>query len=123
MQEFPISLESPEGKRPIYGRDFARRLRRLRRHAKKRGFRVTRVFGDFSVITVQTEPPRAICGLRGVDLETIETALRLPPGESASRRTPPDEATIRKFIDIASVEAVFAVIDQMTRPQFAAAAE
>jgi hypothetical protein len=103
-----------------------KRLRRLRRHAARWGFRVVRVFADFSLVTVLTEPPRAICGLRGVDLATIEGALRLPSEEAspALKRQPLSEAAICEFIDHAGAEAVLNVLDQMTRPQpFAAAAE
>jgi hypothetical protein len=107
-----------------HGTSEHKRLRRLRHHAKRHGFRITRVFGDFSLITTLTAPPRAVCGLRGVDLTTIEAALLLPPQEaSTSRRKPPGESAIREFINVAGAEAVLAVIDQMTRPPLAAAAE
>jgi hypothetical protein len=121
----PYHYQTLDDKTPLHGRDLAKRLRRLRRHARRYGFRIARVFGDFSVITILTAPPRAVCGLRGVDLETIEIALGPPSMEVAlaSRRKPPGESAIREFIDSAGPDAVLAVIDQMTRPPLAAAAE
>jgi hypothetical protein len=102
-----------------------KRLRRLRRHAARWGFRVVRVFADFSLVTVLTEPPRAVCGLRGVDLATIEGALRLPFEETspALKHQPPSETAIYDFIDRAGAEAVLNVLDRLTAPATPIAAE
>jgi hypothetical protein len=57
-------------------------LARIRRQAKKRGFRVLKDWtGTFSLVDAKIEPPRALIGLVHVPLPKIETAVTtaLPP--------------------------------------------
>jgi hypothetical protein len=121
----PYHYQTLDDKPPLHGRDLARRLQRLRRHAKRRGFRVLRVFADFSLVTVRTEPPRAVCGLRGVDLEMIEAALRLPPTEAspAFKPVPLKDAEIDRIIERVGAAELLAGLDRMTGPAIRTAAE
>jgi hypothetical protein len=62
-------------------------LSKIRRHAKKRGFRVRQDgTGNFSVIATQIEPPRPLVGLDHVPLWVIEQVITTPLPEPPPRR-------------------------------------
>jgi|SRR5215831_10506899 len=64
-------------------------LAKIRRLAKKRGFRILRDgTGNFSVISTQTEPPRPLLGLDHVPLWVIEQVILTPLPEPCPRRKP-----------------------------------
>jgi hypothetical protein len=55
------------------------RLAKLRRQAKRRGFRVVRDgCGNFAVISTKIEPPRPLLGLDHVPLWAVEQAIATP---------------------------------------------
>jgi hypothetical protein len=54
------------------------RLRRIRRLAKARGFRVLRGYPGYSLIVRDIEPQRAVRGLCDTSLDSIEAALTTP---------------------------------------------
>jgi hypothetical protein len=63
------------------------RLAKLRRQAKRRGFRVLRDgTGAFSVIATKIEPPRALVGLEHAPLWAVEQAMFAPLPEPPPRR-------------------------------------
>jgi hypothetical protein len=67
MQKIP----TPNGER--------NHLARVRRAAKKRGFKVRKDWsGAFNLITESTVPPRALAGLEHVGLTEIEAAVSTP---------------------------------------------
>jgi hypothetical protein len=62
-------------------------LARLRRDAKKRGFRVLRDgCGNFTVISTKIEPPRPLLGLDLAPLWAVEQAIATPLPEPQPRR-------------------------------------
>jgi hypothetical protein len=61
------------------------RLAKIRRQAKRRGFRVLRD-GAFSVIDTRIEPPRVLLGLDHVPLWAVEQAIFVPLPEPPPRR-------------------------------------
>ena len=62
-------------------------LAKIRREAKKRGFRVLRDgTGNFSLINVKVEPPRPLLGLDHVPLWVIEQVIFTPLPEVPPRR-------------------------------------
>jgi len=62
-------------------------LAKIRYHAKKRGFRVLQDgTGNFTVISIQTEPPRPLLGLDHVPLWVIEQVILTPLPEPPPRR-------------------------------------
>jgi hypothetical protein len=62
-------------------------LARIRRQAKRRGFRVLRDgCGSFSVIDTHVEPARPLLGLDHVPLWAVEQAISTPLPEPAPRR-------------------------------------
>jgi hypothetical protein len=64
-----------------------RRLARLRHKARQRGFRILRDgTGNFSVIDIRIEPPRALLGLDHAPLWVIEQAIFAPLPEPPPRR-------------------------------------
>jgi hypothetical protein len=65
----------------------SRRLRRVRRDAKARGFRILRAFPGYSLIDARIEPQRALCGLSDVSFEAIEAALAAPLPPRKRRRS------------------------------------
>jgi hypothetical protein len=63
------------------------RLAKIRRHAKRRGFRILRDgTGAFSVIDTRIEPPRVLLGLDHAPLWAIEQAILAPLPEPPPRR-------------------------------------
>jgi hypothetical protein len=63
------------------------RLAKLRRHAKRRGFRILRDgTGAFSVIDTRIEPPRVLLGLDHAPLWAVEQAIFVPLPELPPRR-------------------------------------
>jgi hypothetical protein len=63
------------------------RLAKLRRQAKRRGFRVLKDgTGAFSVIDTKIEPPRVLLGLDHVPLWAIEQAIFVPLPNPPPRR-------------------------------------
>lgn|SRR5262245_36874141 len=66
-----------------------KQLAKIRRHAKKRGFRVVRDnCGNFSVIDTRIEPPRPLLGLDHAPLWAVEQAVLTPLPEPPPRRKP-----------------------------------
>jgi hypothetical protein len=66
------------------------RLARIRRQARKRGFRVLRDWtGGFNLVNTHVEPPRALVGLEHASLADIETAVAtpLPPPRPPRKRS------------------------------------
>jgi hypothetical protein len=63
------------------------RLRRLRKNARARGFRVLRGHPGWSLINARIEPQRALCGLSDVSFEAIEAALAVPLPPRKRRRS------------------------------------
>lgn|SRR5262249_4353355 len=65
-------------------------LARIRRQARKRGFRILRDWqGTFSLVDTKIEPPRALAELTHVPLPTIETAISTPlPPPRLPRKRP-----------------------------------
>jgi hypothetical protein len=64
-------------------------LSKIRRHAKKRGYRVLRDgCGNFTVITTQIEPPRPLLGLDHVPLWAIEQVIFTPLPDLSPRPKP-----------------------------------
>ena len=62
-------------------------LAKLRRQARKRGFRVLKDWqGTFSLVDTKIEPQRALLGLAHVPLEEIATAVLAPLPERSPRR-------------------------------------
>jgi hypothetical protein len=62
-------------------------LARIRRQAKKRGFRIVRdSCGGFSLIDVKVEPPRPLLGCDHQQLWTIEQVVFTPLPEPPPRR-------------------------------------
>lgn len=62
-------------------------LARIRRFAKKRGFRVLKDWsGTWSLVDARIQPPRALVGLVHVTLARIETAVLTPLPEVPPRR-------------------------------------
>jgi hypothetical protein len=62
-------------------------LARIRRQAKRRGFRVLRDgTGNFTVISTAIEPPRPLVGLDHVPLWVIEQVVLTPLPEPPPRR-------------------------------------
>ena len=80
---------------------------------------------------------RQAAALAGVKIKHLAAIESLKPEERAAirrgdvsfaevlknRRKPPSEAAIHEFIARAGAEAILAALDQLTRPQLAAAAE
>jgi hypothetical protein len=66
--------------------DDARELARLRRIAKKRGFRIVRGYPGWSLIDTKIKPPRPVLGFLHVRIEKIEAALLTPLPLPRSRR-------------------------------------
>jgi hypothetical protein len=63
------------------------RLAKIRRHARRRGFRVLRDgTGAFSVVDIRIEPPRVLLGLDHVPLWAIEQTIFVPLPEPPPRR-------------------------------------
>jgi hypothetical protein len=55
------------------------RLARIRRQARKRGFRVLKDWtGGYNLVDTHVEPPRALPGLEHAPLQDIETAVTTP---------------------------------------------
>jgi hypothetical protein len=62
-------------------------LARVRRQARKRGFRVLKDWsGSWSLVDARIQPPRALVGLVHVTLAKIETAVLTPLPEVPPRR-------------------------------------
>jgi hypothetical protein len=72
----PHIASSPPSCHQILDRN---RLARVRRAARKRGFRIRKDWsGGFNLITANTVPPRALAGLEHVSLSEIEAAVCTP---------------------------------------------
>ena len=72
------------------------RLARIRRQARKRGFRVLRDWtGAYNLVDTHVEPPRALAGLEHTSLSDIETAVTtpLPPPRPPRKRSPVERLT------------------------------
>ncbi|HKA54767.1 MAG TPA: hypothetical protein VKJ47_13995 [Candidatus Binatia bacterium] len=64
-----------------------KQLAKIRREAKKRGFRVLRDgTGNFSLINLKVEPPRPLLGVDHVPLWVIEQVIFAPLPEPPPRR-------------------------------------
>jgi hypothetical protein len=64
-----------------------RHVARLRRVARRRGFRILKDWtSTWSLVDTRVEPPRALIGLWQVDLVEIDAALSTPPPPPKLRR-------------------------------------
>jgi hypothetical protein len=72
------------------------RLARIRRQARKRGFRILKDWtGAYNLVDTHVEPPRALAGLEHASLADIETAVTtpLPPPRPPRKRSTVERLT------------------------------